>query len=302
MSSTVVDLVLDPQIRDFVLIPIVIIMFLISLFRHYVSILINTERKPDLNNIMEGQLLLRVRRLRENGCRLSPEAFHKRKAFFNNESNGLLTKRSVPPSTDGNPLNAMMNPMFMGMTDPSNLNAMMKRNATMVISNLLLYTWIDSFFSGFISVKLPFPLTNGFKEMLQRGIDLYLLDAHYVSSLSWYILTLFGLGGVSTLVLRDSNAVSDTKIMQQQISEAAGMGMQLEPWNLFKAEKDHLELVKHSWLAETAHKRVLRFIENSSLSSLSNKNLKAKSKEFSSPNSSKSSLPRTSKSKKLKHQ
>lgn len=98
-----------------------------------------------------SQVLLRVRRLRENGHRLSPEAFYKRKAFFNNDNNGVLTKLSTPPSNDGNPFNTMMNPMFMGMMDPSNLNTMMKRNATMVISNLLLYTWVDSFFSGFFS-------------------------------------------------------------------------------------------------------------------------------------------------------
>src|SRR5438105_13097516 len=99
----------------------------------------------------------------------------------------------------------MMNPMMSPMMDPSNMSVMMKRNATMVISNLLLYSWVDSFFSGFVAVKLPFPLTNGFKEMMQRGIDLTSLDPTYVSSLSWYILTLFGLRGLNSLVLGQNN-------------------------------------------------------------------------------------------------
>jgi hypothetical protein len=58
--------------------------------------------------------------------------------------------------------------------------------------------------------------------MLQRGIDLHFLDARYVSSLSWYILTLFGLGGVNTLILGENSASSDTQMMQQQMSEMTG--------------------------------------------------------------------------------
>jgi hypothetical protein len=53
-SSSVVELVLDPQIRDYVLLPIVLIMFFISLFRHYVSILISSEKKLELKKVMEG--------------------------------------------------------------------------------------------------------------------------------------------------------------------------------------------------------------------------------------------------------
>jgi hypothetical protein len=56
-------------------------------------------------------------------------------------------------------------------------------------------------------VKLPFPLTIAFKSMLQRGIDLTTLDITYVSSLSWYFLTLFGLKGLNSVVLNDVNGM-----------------------------------------------------------------------------------------------
>ncbi len=41
--------------------------------------------------------------------------------------------------------------------------------------------------------KIPFPLSPRFKPMLQRGIDLVGLDVSYFTSLSYYILLLFGL-------------------------------------------------------------------------------------------------------------
>jgi len=49
-------------------------------------------------------------------------------------------------------------------------------------------SWITYFFSGFIVVKLPFPLTVRFKAMLQRGIETNDMDVSWVSSLSWYFV------------------------------------------------------------------------------------------------------------------
>lgn len=50
----------------------------------------------------------------------------------------------------------------------------------------------------------------------QRGIDLPSLDVTYFTSLSYYILLLFGLRGVMTLVFREE-AINDAQMMQQQM-------------------------------------------------------------------------------------
>lgn len=54
-------------------------------------------------------------------------------------------------------------------------------------------------------VKLPFPLTLGFKSMLQRGIETPDMDVRWVSSLSWYFLNFFGLNGLYRMILGGDN-------------------------------------------------------------------------------------------------
>lgn len=61
---------------------------------------------------------------------------------------------------------------------------------------------------GLRIVKLPFPLTLGFKSMLQRGIETPDMDVRWVSSLSWYFLNFFGLNGLYRLILGGDNCQS----------------------------------------------------------------------------------------------
>jgi ER membrane protein complex subunit 3 len=108
----------------------------------------------------------------------------------------------------------MMNPM--AMLD------MMKGNITFIVPNMAMMAIINQFFQGFVLVKVPFSLTNRFKDMLHRGIDLSTLDVSYVSSLSWYFLLMFGLRGLIKLFLgEDSEALDEGRAYQAQM----GMGM-----------------------------------------------------------------------------
>ena len=62
--------------------------------------------------------------------------------------------------------------------------------------------FVNYFFAGFILGKVPFQLSPSFRLMLQRGIDLPSLDVTYFTSLSFYILLLFGFQGVFRIVFR----------------------------------------------------------------------------------------------------
>jgi hypothetical protein len=47
------DLVLDSRIRDWVLLPIALVMFLIAILRNNISLLLHSERKPELQKVQE---------------------------------------------------------------------------------------------------------------------------------------------------------------------------------------------------------------------------------------------------------
>jgi hypothetical protein len=101
----------------------------------------------------------------------------------------------------------------------------MKTQLVMMVPQMVIMGWINFFFNGFVlgpfgifnikvsrlmgvvsfTVKLPFPLTLGFKSMLQRGVETQDMDARWVSSLSWYFLNFFGLNGLYRLLLGGEN-------------------------------------------------------------------------------------------------
>lgn len=110
-----------------------------------------------------------------------------------------------------------LTPQEQMLADPSAMSNMMKGNLVQMVPQMLTMAWVNFFFSGFIVARVPFPLTQRFRGMLQRGVDLPSLDVTYVSSLSWYFLIVFGLSGVLQLVLGEAT-VNDTALMQQQMA------------------------------------------------------------------------------------
>merc|ERR1712083_249747 len=63
------------------------------------------------------------------------------------------------------------------------------------------FGFISYFFTGYIVGKVPFPLTQTFREMLQKGVENRTMDVKYVSALSLYFLTIFGFGPLHKMIL-----------------------------------------------------------------------------------------------------
>jgi len=238
------ELLLDSNIRLWVVLPIVFITFFVGVIRHYVTQLLHSDKKVDLEQVSDSQVLLRSRILRENGKYIPKQSFAMRKHYFNDTETGFFkkVKRKVVPK----------NPM----TDPSMVTDMMKGNLTNVLPMIMIGGWINWAFSGFVITKVPFPLTLRFKPMLQRGIELLSLDASWVSSASWYFLNVFGLRSMYSLILGQDNAADQSRVMQDQMTGAA-MAMPPDPNKAFKSEWEALEIVEHKWALENVEEELM---------------------------------------------
>ncbi|XP_018800879.1 PREDICTED: ER membrane protein complex subunit 3 [Bactrocera latifrons] len=244
------ELLIDPNIRVWVFLPIVLITFFVGVIRHYVSVLISTQKKAEITQIQDSQAMIRARLLRENGKYLTPHSFAMRKNFFNHEETGYFkTQKRAPVAQNSTAM----------LTD------MVKGNFINVLPMVIIGGWINWMFSGFVTTKVPFPLTLRFKPMLQRGVELASLDAAWVSSASWYFLNVFGLRSIYTLVLGENNQADQTQAQADAMTGAA-MTMPQDPKAAFKAEWEALEITEYHSALKNAERDMLHHAFGSEVS------------------------------------
>jgi hypothetical protein len=257
---------------------------------------------------------MRGANLRINANVVSNTAFQNREAFFvSSAKDGSFL--ADPDNRGKPPPNPMSDPAMM-----EGMMGMMKGNVAMMVPQTLIMGWINAFFSGFVistsfpapppavelalpsqtltlpsknentcskltrlirsTVKLPFPLTPQFKAMLQSGVGTRDLDVRWVSSLSYYFLTLFGLQPVYNFILGNDNSkfrqtqdaitrsaptrsqTDDLKAasqiaQQMQMNPAGMMAPNQDPDKLFVAEAENLEVIEHMYILDGIEERLL---------------------------------------------
>jgi len=154
------------------------------------------------------------------------------------------------------------------MPNPMAMMDGMKGQFLFMIQNMVMMQGIGYFFQGYVLVKVPIPLTMGFKMMFQRGLDLSTLETSYVSSVSWYFLVMFGLRAFFRLVIEAGGSGT----LQQETQEAhmiqadngssaatpSGPGAnKFDAGKAIKAELEKLELTKYKGTLDDVEKRLL---------------------------------------------
>ena len=81
-------------------------------------------------------------------------------------------------------------------------------------------------------------------DCMQRGIDLPSLDVAYFTSLSYYMLLLFGLRGVMSLMFKE-DTIDETTLQKQQMTMGMGQ-MGQDPQKAFEQERAALDAVSFS--------------------------------------------------------
>eukprot|EP00198_Chlamydomonas_reinhardtii_P005868 XP_001695204.1 hypothetical protein CHLREDRAFT_130716 [Chlamydomonas reinhardtii] len=253
-------LLLDGAVRDWVFIPLTLAIVLMKLLTQYMHQLFNAPppNNKDLKEIREMQALTRAGRLRGFGRFIPETSFKMRKEYFAGVRTGASgTYKAVTRS----PQEAMA-------TDPSHVCDCAASHLELDLGLPLVFLGmgmvVNFFFQGFVIGKVPFPLSPRFKPMLQarrpgRGIDLASLDVSYFTSLSYYILLLFGLRGAFSLVFREE-MVDETAMMQRQMNPMAANPMGVDMDAAFKAEKAALGQVEHEWELESAEERAVEVL------------------------------------------
>jgi len=228
---------LDRAIAIWVLIPITAAMLAVGALRHELARVARKTPHVTIEDVREANIAMRCERIRAHAGYLPRESFEMRKTWACASEGGALRAPSVKAS----------GPAAM-LADPNALQGMMTKNLGMVIPNMLTAAWVNYFFTGFVVGRVPFPLTQRFRGMLQRGVALKSLDVTYVSSLSWYFLNFFGLGGVFELLF-GKNSLNDAHAMEAQFASS------MNAEKTFAAHIEGLEMLKHEYTMPVADER-----------------------------------------------
>jgi hypothetical protein len=271
-SSTVMDspsaaapeeslLLLDSNIRDWVVLPLLVIMIAAGLLRQYIGVMLKTKRTVIHKHDVQGRgQLQRASRLRSgSGAYLTYAKWEARRRYFieflpteitRMETEKEAEEKAKEEANEAEGVDAMagFNPMG-AMVDG------VKGNMVFMVQNMVMMQGISHFFQGFVLLKVPFPLTNGFKQMFQRGLDLSTLDTSYVSSVSWYFLVMFGLRAFFKLAMGDMPQETQEGMTAQMnlgcSTNAPNPQAKFDPAKAMKQEAEALEMTQRRQFPST---------------------------------------------------
>ena len=241
---------LDAPVRDWVLVPIFVFMLLVGVARHHVGRILRANESngcDDVDGTADANAALRAERTLRHAGYLRASSFASRRMWHAGSEDGRLRHRRSK-GTDA----AAAASEF--VRDPTTLTRAMSKNALGVVPQMLAGAWVNFFFQGFVVGRVPFALSQRFRGMLQRGVALRALDVTYVSSLSWYFLNLFGLGGVFRMCLGASEEEMDPMRATREMTS----GMNVD--RAFKGVAEGFAAVTHEHTVGVADARATKIL------------------------------------------
>eukprot|EP01013_Petalomonas_cantuscygni_P037736 TRINITY_DN6861_c0_g1_i1.p1 TRINITY_DN6861_c0_g1~~TRINITY_DN6861_c0_g1_i1.p1 ORF type:complete len:289 (-),score=52.61 TRINITY_DN6861_c0_g1_i1:768-1535(-) len=228
------DLLLDSRIRDWVLLPLCWLTFLIGILRHFVTVLMTSPTEQDdkaVRATRASTLLTRSQLFREHYHYLFPNAIRRQRSLLAEPETGAL-QEVAKEQRPTNPMQQMNN--MMGM--------MAKSQVAGYLPHILMMMFVNAFFSGFVLARVPFAVHSRLKPLFSREVDLPSLSSSYITSLSLYMLLMFGLRGVYSLTLDDGATTDEAALIQQQQQAMAQTQVQ-NPAKQFLDEAEAARLV-----------------------------------------------------------
>ncbi|ODV94280.1 hypothetical protein PACTADRAFT_51144 [Pachysolen tannophilus NRRL Y-2460] len=246
------DLVLDPSLRYWVLLPISFAMVLVGVLRTYITILLEPSPKlQEWKAVREQQHLQHSAIFRKNYFILpSKQDFELRKKHISETMKSMKYLKDGIPDPNELPPNPLSDP-----NAPNLMFSMIKNNIANYVPQAVIMWWVNYFFAGFVIMKLPFPLTLRFKSMLQNGVSTPDLDVRWVSSISWYFVNLFGLKAVYSLILKSDSALLEQQTQQMPIQMP---GANIQVHKVMKGESESVMILQYTSCMDEIEERILK--------------------------------------------
>lgn len=262
------ELMLDPNFKKWVLLPISVMMVLTGLLKQNLLLLISPKYcgYPRVK-LTESQWFMRGQMLLGNGTNLDDDSFESRRHEMINilSSGKYLAKQNKDNSNNGS-----NNTGESGVTNPfsdpninDSLMTMAKGNMANFIPQTIIMWWVNYFFGGFVIMKLPFPLTIKFKDMLQNGVMTENLDVRWVSAISWYFISVLGMNPLYNLIQgSDEQQVINDNTTGNNTNQILGGPGQPAPEILMKNLANDLTITtRHESCFVNIESRVLKMYE-----------------------------------------
>lgn len=266
------ELMLDPNFKKWVLLPISVMMVLTGLLKQNLLLLISPKYcgYPRVK-LTESQWFMRGQMLLGNGTNLDDDSFESRRHEMINilSSGKYLAKQNKDNSNNGSN-NGSNNTGESGVTNPfsdpninDSLMTMAKGNMANFIPQTIIMWWVNYFFGGFVIMKLPFPLTIKFKDMLQNGVMTENLDVRWVSAISWYFISVLGMNPLYNLIQgSDEQQVINDNTTGNNTNQILGGPGQPAPEILMKNLANDLTITtRHESCFVNIESRVLKMYE-----------------------------------------
>lgn len=285
------NILLDSSIRDWVVLPLLILMIEAGLLRHYLSQVLNAAKGRNIPKIEHRvkNACFRASKLRTGAASyLSRSKWEARRMYWTDGDDGYLVEelqwieeekeREAEGAADdgegngdedgegGNKKNAKN--VDDDMPDPMAMMGPLKGQAAFMIQNMVMMQGIGYFFQGYVLLKVPLPLTMGFKMMFQRGLDLTTLETSYVSSVSWYFLVMFGLRAFFKLVIEGGKSGGMGQEEMESMTTQIDLGVSMAGGNpmankfdapaVIKKEHETLDITRFKGKLDDAERRLLK--------------------------------------------
>ena len=253
---------LDSSLCYFIFFPVTVISLCVELIKKYAFNMMKnnndkeirsaTKTQDDFNfteemknrdtDIKLGNAIARANLLKNNYMFISERGFKKRQAFLSD----FFSKEYEPK--EANPMNT------------STMTTGLKNSAINGLYYLTIFVIGGYFFSGYLLLKLPFGLTQKFKNMTQQGLTLPDFSPSYVSAISWCIMLGFGLGPLIQFFAGGeyfSNLQHQATMMNPMAMMAGNPLMGKNYSKMLKAEKESVEIINDFSLIEESVDRLL---------------------------------------------